>query len=196
MKKADALTDEYTHIQVGIGPRSSCGRVNNKWIRSTGGREGWMWGRLSMQEHLSWDPKGKRSGAGWKNPSRDRAQHMQSPLEEGSCTFQKEKENYYSWRIENQEKWGSLRQGNGKAPAGNLEGHGNYLGFHPESSGTSQSISCLKEGWDVTRSWTLQITNTRQPVYPNIYIFTSFEGWIPGWGWLLSFLSILTSLNP
>lgn len=129
-----------------------------------------------MQEHLSWDPKGKRSGAGWKNPSRDRAQHMQSPLEEGSCTFQKEKENYYSWRIENQEKWGSLRQGNGKAPAGNLEGHGNYLGFHPESSGTSQSISCLKEGWDVTRSWTLQITNTRQPVYPNIYIFTSFEG--------------------
>ena len=29
MKKADALTDEYTHIQVGIGPRSSCGRVNH-----------------------------------------------------------------------------------------------------------------------------------------------------------------------
>lgn len=46
-----------------------------------------------MQGHLSWDPKGKRSGAGWKNPSRDRGQHMPSPLEEGSCTFQKETEN-------------------------------------------------------------------------------------------------------
>ena len=25
-----------------------------------------------MQGHLSWDPKGERSGAGWKNSSRDR----------------------------------------------------------------------------------------------------------------------------
>ena len=38
MNKADNLTDEYIYmhiyVQVGVGPRLSCGRVNNKGTRS------------------------------------------------------------------------------------------------------------------------------------------------------------------
>lgn len=84
--------------------------------------------RLSTQGHLSWDPKRERGEAGWKDPSRERGQGTQSPLEEGSRHLLETEGRSASLESrESGEMWSTEAGVGDKSPSGRPEGHGSYL---------------------------------------------------------------------
>ena len=77
---------------------------------------------------MSWDPKGERAGAGWKDPSREKGQSTQSPLEEGSWHLLETEGRSAPLESRESGEMGSTEAGAvGKAPSGRPEGHGSYL---------------------------------------------------------------------
>lgn len=131
MNKAGNLTEE--HISVCVSKQVLAQGVHvEEWITKEPGPDGvgrsGRVSRLSTQGRLSWNPKTERVEARWKDPSKERGQSTQSPLEEGSWHLLETEGRSASLESRESGEMGSSEAGVGdKSPSGRPVGHGSYL---------------------------------------------------------------------